>query len=77
MHFTPQDAGVPLDRPPAIAMDPQEAGPSNPHPGANRPRPWNLKRSLPNVKLAGPKRDVITPSFNQIWRKGIPKLNDD
>uniref|UniRef100_A0A915HU21 Uncharacterized protein n=1 Tax=Romanomermis culicivorax TaxID=13658 RepID=A0A915HU21_ROMCU len=31
MQFTPQDAGVPIDHPPAIALEPQEAGPANPN----------------------------------------------
>uniref|UniRef100_A0A915IBZ8 Uncharacterized protein n=1 Tax=Romanomermis culicivorax TaxID=13658 RepID=A0A915IBZ8_ROMCU len=63
MHFTPQDAGVPIEHPPAIAIDQQEAGPANPNPDANIPWPQTLKRSQPKVELAGPKKDVITPKF--------------
>uniref|UniRef100_A0A915J7Y9 Uncharacterized protein n=1 Tax=Romanomermis culicivorax TaxID=13658 RepID=A0A915J7Y9_ROMCU len=51
------------NRPPAIAIDPQEAGRANPNPDADGPPPQNLKRSLPKVQLAGPKRDVIMPEF--------------
>uniref|UniRef100_A0A915HFI7 Uncharacterized protein n=1 Tax=Romanomermis culicivorax TaxID=13658 RepID=A0A915HFI7_ROMCU len=39
MHFTPQDVGIPLDRPPAIAIDPQEAGPVNRNSDADGPPP--------------------------------------
>uniref|UniRef100_A0A915I9Z2 Uncharacterized protein n=1 Tax=Romanomermis culicivorax TaxID=13658 RepID=A0A915I9Z2_ROMCU len=57
----PQDAGVPIDHPPAIAIDPQEAGLANPNPDTNGPPLQNLKRSLPKVELAGPKRRYYAP----------------
>uniref|UniRef100_A0A915K2Q0 Uncharacterized protein n=1 Tax=Romanomermis culicivorax TaxID=13658 RepID=A0A915K2Q0_ROMCU len=43
MHFTPQDAGMPLDHPPAIAIEPQEISLANPNPDADGP-------PLPNIK---------------------------
>uniref|UniRef100_A0A915JQ29 Uncharacterized protein n=1 Tax=Romanomermis culicivorax TaxID=13658 RepID=A0A915JQ29_ROMCU len=59
MHSMPQDAGVPIDRPPAIAIDPQEAGPMNLNQEADGLLLRNIKRSLPKVELAGRRRDII------------------
>uniref|UniRef100_A0A915HXZ1 Uncharacterized protein n=1 Tax=Romanomermis culicivorax TaxID=13658 RepID=A0A915HXZ1_ROMCU len=50
MHFTPQDAGVPLDHLPTIAMDQQQAGLANPNPDVDGPLPLNIKQSPPGVK---------------------------
>uniref|UniRef100_A0A915J4Q8 Transposase n=1 Tax=Romanomermis culicivorax TaxID=13658 RepID=A0A915J4Q8_ROMCU len=63
MNFTPQDAGVPIDHPPVIAIDPQEAGPANPNPDTDGLPLRNMKTSPAKVELAGSKRDVITPKF--------------
>uniref|UniRef100_A0A915IYQ0 Uncharacterized protein n=1 Tax=Romanomermis culicivorax TaxID=13658 RepID=A0A915IYQ0_ROMCU len=43
MHFTPQAAGVPLDCWPRIAMDQQEAVPTNPNQDTDGLTPRNIK----------------------------------
>uniref|UniRef100_A0A915ICH2 Uncharacterized protein n=1 Tax=Romanomermis culicivorax TaxID=13658 RepID=A0A915ICH2_ROMCU len=75
MHFTPLDAGVPIDRPPAIALDRQGAGLANPNPDTDGPPPRNLKRSPPKIELAGPKRDVITPESRPNLDERDPEID--
>uniref|UniRef100_A0A915KI81 Uncharacterized protein n=1 Tax=Romanomermis culicivorax TaxID=13658 RepID=A0A915KI81_ROMCU len=75
MHFTPQDGGVPIDCLPAIAINPQEAGPVNPNPDADGLPPGNMKRSLPKVELAGPKRDVIRPKLRPNLKEIDPEMD--
>uniref|UniRef100_A0A915IEH1 Mediator of RNA polymerase II transcription subunit 21 n=1 Tax=Romanomermis culicivorax TaxID=13658 RepID=A0A915IEH1_ROMCU len=57
MHFTPQVVGVPIDCLPAIAIDPQEAGPANPNPDADRlppaPETSNQELAMQLHKLKG------------------------
>uniref|UniRef100_A0A915J543 Uncharacterized protein n=1 Tax=Romanomermis culicivorax TaxID=13658 RepID=A0A915J543_ROMCU len=74
MHFTPQDAGVPLDHLPTIAMDGQEAGLANPNQDADGLLPQNVKRSPPRVELAGLKRDIITPKIRPNLNGVDPKI---
>uniref|UniRef100_A0A915HIA5 Uncharacterized protein n=1 Tax=Romanomermis culicivorax TaxID=13658 RepID=A0A915HIA5_ROMCU len=69
MHFTPEDAGVPLDCPPTIAMEPQEAGALNPNADADRPPLPNMKGSPQRVQLAGPKGDIATPKIRPNFNK--------
>uniref|UniRef100_A0A915HLM7 Uncharacterized protein n=1 Tax=Romanomermis culicivorax TaxID=13658 RepID=A0A915HLM7_ROMCU len=70
------DASVPIDRPPAIAIKLQDAGPVNSNPDANGLLLQNIKRSPPRVELAGPKRDVvmneIRPSLDE---ERAPKIS--
>uniref|UniRef100_A0A915J6S4 Uncharacterized protein n=1 Tax=Romanomermis culicivorax TaxID=13658 RepID=A0A915J6S4_ROMCU len=75
MHFTPQDADVTIDRPPGIAIDPQEADPVNLNPHADGPLPRNMKRSPPRVELAGPKREVIMPKFRPNLEELDPEIH--
>uniref|UniRef100_A0A915IC44 Uncharacterized protein n=1 Tax=Romanomermis culicivorax TaxID=13658 RepID=A0A915IC44_ROMCU len=75
MHFTLQDVGIPLDCPPAIAINPQEAGPANPNPDADGLLPRNLKRSPPKIELAGLKRDIITPEFRPNLEERDPEID--
>uniref|UniRef100_A0A915KDX4 Uncharacterized protein n=1 Tax=Romanomermis culicivorax TaxID=13658 RepID=A0A915KDX4_ROMCU len=74
MPSMPQDVGVPLDQPPAIAIDLQEAGLGNLNPLADGPQLRNLKRSPPKVELAGPKRGVIMPQFRLNLDKRDPEI---
>uniref|UniRef100_A0A915IKA2 Uncharacterized protein n=1 Tax=Romanomermis culicivorax TaxID=13658 RepID=A0A915IKA2_ROMCU len=74
-YLLPQDAGVPIDHLPAIAIDPQEAGLANPNPDAHGLPPQNLKRSPPKVKSAGPKRDVIMPEFQPNSEERDPEID--
>uniref|UniRef100_A0A915K8W1 Uncharacterized protein n=1 Tax=Romanomermis culicivorax TaxID=13658 RepID=A0A915K8W1_ROMCU len=57
-----------------IAMDQQEAGWVNPNPDADELPPQNMKRSLPKVKLAGPKRDLIMPKIQPNLEEMDPKI---
>uniref|UniRef100_A0A915K2L8 Uncharacterized protein n=1 Tax=Romanomermis culicivorax TaxID=13658 RepID=A0A915K2L8_ROMCU len=74
MHFTPQDAGVPVDHLPMIAMDQQEAGPVNPNQDADGPLLQNIKRSPPWVELAGLKRNVVTPKIRSNLNEVDPEI---
>uniref|UniRef100_A0A915ILP6 Uncharacterized protein n=1 Tax=Romanomermis culicivorax TaxID=13658 RepID=A0A915ILP6_ROMCU len=75
MHFTLQDAGVPIDCPPVIAIHSREAGLANLNPDPDGPLPQNLKRSRPKVELAGPKRDVIMLQFRPNLEERDPKID--
>uniref|UniRef100_A0A915JZJ8 Uncharacterized protein n=1 Tax=Romanomermis culicivorax TaxID=13658 RepID=A0A915JZJ8_ROMCU len=68
----PKDGGVPIDGPSVIAINPQEAGPANPDPHADGQPLKNLKRSLPKVELAGPKRD---PEFRPNLDERDPEID--